>query len=97
MMTLFYNFFTGTGTAGDVAWSLATLVIRKFNVAADTAAIVQSLTWKLRSLAGLFKGNVTIWDALGVIPDLAELIVNFLPAGRIVDVIQIITGSVNIL
>lgn len=96
-MGLFYNYFTGTGSAADVAYAVASLVIRKLNVAADAAALANSIAWKLRAVYNSFGGHFRWADLGGAILDLGEFIVNLLPAGRVVDVVQILWGASNML
>lgn len=94
---MLYNYFTGTGSLADVAWSIAQLIFRKLNVAGDAVALYNSLLWKLRAIYNSFGGSFSWADLGGVILDLGEFILSLTPAGRLADIISVLWGSANIL
>ncbi|PUA40663.1 hypothetical protein C8Z91_02205 [Paenibacillus elgii] len=94
---MLYNAFTGTSTLGDAAWSVAQLIFRKLNLVGDAVNLYNSLLWKFRAIYNSFGGKFSWADLGGVILDLGEFIVNLLPAGKVVNVVQILWGSANIL
>ncbi|GGJ77950.1 hypothetical protein [Virgibacillus salexigens] len=96
-MGLFYNAFTGTTNLGDAAWAIANLAFRKFDIPGEVADLANSILNKMRSLWNSFGGDFSWADLGGVILDLGELIVTFIPAGRVTDVVSFLWGSSNIL
>lgn len=93
---MFYNYFTGTTNAGDLAWSLAALFKEKFP-GVEMYALAQSLTTKLRQLWNSFGGDFSWADLGGIIIDLGQLIVEVTPADNITDTVQILWGAANLL
>ncbi|WP_110929860.1 hypothetical protein [Paenibacillus bouchesdurhonensis] len=97
-MSLFYNAFTGTSSLGDVAWSIAQLAWRKFNIVGEFTNFYNSILWKIRALFNAVDGGSFSWfDVGGIILDLGEYLVTFIPAGRVADVVTFLWGSANIL
>lgn len=94
---MFYNAFTGSSSLADAAWAIAQLAFRKFNIVGDVTSLYNSLLWKLRAIYNSFGGNFSWADLGGVILDLGEFIVGFMPAGRVADVISFLWGSANML
>ncbi|MFC0213296.1 hypothetical protein ACFFK0_12680 [Paenibacillus chartarius] len=97
MKELFYNYFTGTSSLGDAAWTIATAFMRKFNIVGDTYNLVTSLTWKLRALGSAFSGG-NPWAIMGgVLLDLGEFLVQFTPAGRTWQIVSWLWTVANVL
>ncbi|MEC0228869.1 hypothetical protein [Paenibacillus alba] len=94
---MFYNYFTGTSSAADAAWTIAQLIFRKLNVVGDVVALYNSLLWKFRAIYNSFGGNFSWWDLGGVILDLGDFIVSLTPAGKVADIIAILWGGANVL
>lgn len=94
---MLYNAFTGTSSYADAAWSIAQLAFRKFNIVGDTVALYNSLLWKFRAIFNSFGGDFSWWDLGGIILDLGEYLVQFIPAARIADIVSFLWGSANIL
>ncbi|MFC8983841.1 hypothetical protein ACFT6Z_35925 [Streptomyces sp. NPDC057131] len=94
---MLYNAFTGSSSLADAAWSIAQLAFRKFNVVGDVTSLYNSLLWKFRAIYNSFGGDFSWADLGGVILDLGEFLVGFIPAGRVADIVTFLWGAANIL
>ncbi|KAB2488211.1 hypothetical protein [Priestia endophytica] len=97
-MNFGYNYFTGTGNAGDLAWAIARLFVREFNPAASVAHIASSLTTKFRAIYNSIGGSSFAWGDLGgAILDIGELLLTFAPSAGIWRITKFLWGSSNLL
>ncbi|MDR6999440.1 hypothetical protein [Neobacillus niacini] len=94
---MWYNAFTGTSSLADAAWSIAQLAFRKFNIVGDVTSLYNSLLWKFRAIYNSFGGDFSWADLGGVILDLGEFLLNFIPAGKLADIVTFLWGAANIL
>ncbi|MEC1646450.1 hypothetical protein [Bacillus halotolerans] len=85
---MFYNYFvTGTGVAG-VANSIVAVIKRKFNIVGDVSRLLDSLTYKLKVIYRASDGKFSWGDLGGAILDLGQLILTFVPAGKITTIVS---------
>lgn len=94
---MLYNAFTGTSSLADAAWAIAALAFRKLNIVGDVTSLYYSLLWKFRAIYNSFGGDFSWYDLGGVVMDLGEFIVGFMPVGRLADVVSLLWGAANIL
>lgn len=84
---MLYNFFvTGTGAAG-VAKSIADIIVKRFNVVGEVSMLINHLTTELKILYRSISGDFS-WASLGgAILDIGQLVLTFVPAGKITDIV----------
>lgn len=84
---MLYNFFvTGTGAAG-VAKQITDVIVKRFNVVGEVQYLINSLTTKLKVIYRSFDGDFSWADLGGAILDIGQLILTFVPAGKITDIV----------
>ncbi|WP_100331291.1 hypothetical protein [Bacillus xiapuensis] len=84
---MLYNFFvTGTGAAG-VAKSITDVIVKRFNVVGDVQRLIDNLTTKLKIIYRSFDGDFSWADLGGAILDLGQLILTFVPAAKITNIV----------
>ncbi|MDW0115055.1 hypothetical protein QT711_17985 [Sporosarcina saromensis] len=94
---MLYNFFvSGTGEAG-VAKQIVGAITKKFKVVGEVQRLIDSLIYKLRVIYRSFDGDFSWTDLGGAILDLGQLILTFIPAGRLVDVVSVLWDISTIL
>jgi len=78
---MLYNYFTGTGTAADLAWMIVRAAQTTFGKVGNVTNLVNNLATKLRILYNSVGGGSFKWaDLGGVILDIADLLATFIPA-----------------
>lgn len=90
---MLYHYFTGSGNVTDLAWTIAKLIFAKFNPAVDIQRLVYSLITRLRVLYESFNGSFSWSDVAGILLDIGQLIMEFLPAGKLYDVIAVLWNA----
>lgn len=81
-MKMLYNFFvSGTGVSG-LATTIANAILSRFNIVGTAAHLTSSITSKLQIIYRAYHANGQFsWTMLGgVILDLGQFLVNFVPA-----------------
>lgn len=94
---MLYNFFvSGTGAAG-AASSVAAVLMRKFNIVGSAADLINSLTFKFKVIYRSFDGDFAWSDLGGAIFDIGQLVLTFVPAGKITTIVSALWECSSIL
>lgn len=94
---MLYNYFvTGTGEAG-VAKNIVDRITKEFKVVEEVTRLIQNLQTKLKVIYRSFDGDFSWADLGGAILDIGQLIITFVPAGKLTTVISVLWDISTIL
>jgi len=84
---MLYNFFvSGTGEAG-VAKSIADVIVKRFNVVGEVQHLINNLITKLKVIYRSFDDDFSWTDLGGAILDIGQLVITFVPAGKLTNIV----------
>ncbi|MEB3751181.1 hypothetical protein MKY25_15675 [Geobacillus sp. FSL W8-0032] len=94
---MLYNYFvSGTGVVG-VAKQIADVIVRKFNITGTVTDLINSLVFKLKVIYRAHDGDFSWRDLGGAILDLGQLILTFVPAGKLTAIVSALWDIATIL
>ncbi|MGG1755363.1 hypothetical protein, partial [Geobacillus stearothermophilus] len=92
-----YNYFvSGTGVV-DVAKKIADVIVRKFNITGSVTDLINNLVFKLKVIYRAHDGDFSWSDLGGAILDLGQLILTFVPAGKLTTIVSALWDIATIL